>query len=128
MRVILEKKDVISLLGKAMGRRFEEKDVLVQADPFEVIIYDAEDVLVPDDPPPPESPRAPSTLEPKKSSPIVLDDDGSLDELHARSAELASRSPTMGGKGKKAKAAQRQLLPGESIDPRNPLDGGDADG
>lgn len=129
MRLVLEKKDVISFIGKAINRKLTEEQVEVRTDPFEVIIYDAEEVLGEEDPPsPPPAKAAPTGASPRKDPPVVIDDDGSLDELHAHSAALASQAPAVGGKGKRGKAAQRQLMPGESPTPRNPLDGGDVDG
>ena len=128
MRLVLEKRDVISFIGKAIGRTLTEEQVEVKTEPFEVIIYDAEEVLGEEAAPPPPSPARPAVPPQVKEKPVVIDDDGSLDELHAHSAALAARPPTVGGKGKRGKAVQRQLLPGESVDPRNPLDGGDVDG
>lgn len=117
MRIILEKKDLISLLGKALGRKLEEKDVLIQSEPFEVILYDAESVLVPDDPEPtPEAP-APQATAP---SPKPAEDDGmSIDELLHKSKSLALTSPET-GKGAKKKRAR---MAGEYDEPVNPLTG-----
>jgi len=117
VRVILEKRDLISLLGKALGRKFEEKDVLIQAEPFEVIIYDAESVLVPDEPDPPSIglvPQAPvSTPKPAE------DDSMSLDDLLSKSKSLALTGPETGKGAKK----RRARMAGEYDEPVNPLTG-----
>jgi hypothetical protein len=123
VRVILEKKDLVSLLGKAMGRKFEEKDVLVQADPFEVIIYDAASVLVPED-------NSVNALEEVKmrrmagAPPVPLEQDTvSMEELVRASRSLANSSPKVGQAAKKTRAR----IPGEYDEPINPLTGGDDD-
>lgn len=129
MRLVLEKRDVISFIGKAINRKLTEEQVEVRTDPFEVIIYDAEDVLGEEELSPALPVKTtPAGAAPRKEPPVIVDDSGSLDELHAHSAALAAQPLAVGGKGKKGKAAQRQLMPGESPTPRNPLDGGDVDG
>lgn len=38
MRIILERKDILSLLGKSLGYVLEDEDIEIQTDPFEVRI------------------------------------------------------------------------------------------
>jgi len=124
MKVILEKKDLVTLLGRALRRNLTVAEVEVHADPFEVVIHDAEGVLGdmepdhPQQPPPPNAVPSPVERTPVPS-PIVMDEDGSLEDLQVQSAALASRPPrtTKADKTKKV----RPLMPGESTEPRNPL-------
>jgi len=120
MRVILEKADVVALLGKAMNRKLSEENVEVHADPFEVVIHDATGALGVDD----EEPTYEEPVRVVKQHVITSmdpEDDGkTLEDLAKESAALASRPPKVGKAGKKLK---RNLMPGESLEPRNPLAG-----
>jgi len=115
MRVILEKADVIALLGKAMKRKLTEENVEVHADPFEVVIHDATGALGVDD----EEPTFDETVRVAKpaASPSEEDDGKTLEDLARESAALAAHPPKVG------KKIKRNLMPGESLTPRNPLEG-----
>jgi hypothetical protein len=115
MRVILEETDVIALLGKAMNRNLNATDVEIHVDPFEVVIHDATGILSRDR----EEPKENAELQEEKSSRPV-EEEKSFEDLAKESAVLAARPP------KKAKVTtKRQLMHGESFEPRNPLLGGD---
>lgn len=120
MRVILEKADVVALLGKAMKRKLTEAEVEVHADPFEVVIHDATGVLGVDE----EEPVVPEPVrQTRPENPVILDDDGkTFEDLARENAALAAQPPKT---GKGAKKLKRNLMPGESMEPRNPLLGGD---
>ncbi len=128
MRVILEKADVIALLGKAMKRKLSEADVEVNADPFEVVIHDATGALGTDSENDDDDAlaaieRVKLTAPPPTGAPILAEDDGkTLEDIARESAALAARLPKMGKAGKKLK---RNLMQGESLTPRDPLTGGD---
>jgi len=47
MRITLEKADLVSLLGKALGVELDITRVTVHPDPFEVIIADAGGIVIP---------------------------------------------------------------------------------
>jgi hypothetical protein len=123
MRVILEKADVIALLGKAMKRKLTEAEVEVHADPFEVVIHDATGVLGVDDD---EELVYEEPVRVVKQHIITSlnpeDDDKTLEDLARESAALAAQPPKT---GKGTKKLRRNLMPGESVEPRNPLEGGD---
>jgi hypothetical protein len=123
MRVILEKADVIALLGKAMKRKLSEADVEVHADPFEVVIHDATGALGVDEE------EGPPFNEPVRGKPVIQappeepEDDGkTLEDMARESAALAAQPPKT---GKGTKKLKRNLMPGESLTPRSPLEGDD---
>lgn len=56
MRITLEKADLVSLLGKALGVELDITRVTVHPDPFEVIIADAGGIVIPSSDIPNDSP------------------------------------------------------------------------
>ncbi len=80
MRIILEKKDLLSLLGKALGYPLEDDDVEVTADPFEVRISSVRlGELAHTDAPPVSTISPPTPVEVMTGYPD--DDDPSMDGL-----------------------------------------------
>jgi len=51
MKIILEKKDVIELLGKALNTTLDPTNVQITTEPFEVIVMEADKVLKSQEPP-----------------------------------------------------------------------------
>lgn len=120
MKIILERHDLIVLLGKAMKRNLTESDVEVNVDPFEVIIHDATGVLGGEDDAAPPAASAPTPRQEKRGedSPITTADDMSLEEMAKKSAALAMAKPETGRGAKKARAR----MVGEVDEPRPPVD------
>lgn len=124
MRVILEKADIISLLGKAMRRKLTETDVEITADPFEVIIHDATDILGDIEQTPAAKPQPPFPLEGTSAFGSIStychpeEEEMSLEDIARESAKLAAQPPLQ-------KKKTRRLMSGESLEPRNPLAGVD---
>lgn len=91
MRVILEKAEVLTLLGGALGYDFKEGDVEIITDPFEVHIKNVRVAEL-------AAPKKPQgqVQEPRQTSvvPQQLEDSLNLDEVLADSAALAAGLPS----------------------------------
>lgn len=122
MKVILERADIISLLGKAMGKVLSEENVVVTPDPFEVIIHDASNILGPEETTVPtnKTETPPSSAVPRLG--IMPDDEEDMESLAAANRALLNSKPPKGVKAAHPQV-QRQLMAGESTEPRNPLEG-----
>jgi hypothetical protein len=90
MRIILEKKDLISLLSKALGVELDDESMEVQADPFEVRISKAERMFKP---PEGEMPPEPEVVENEGPNPFI----GSLSDANAALVEEGSVQPRVLG-------------------------------
>lgn len=123
MKVILEKSDIISLLGKAMGRTLNSDDVEIHLEPFEVVIHDASNVLITDEtaqfvPSTPKAARLPG-IDPADNA-----IEESMESLAAANRALAAQSPRVGRKAAEEKRPRTKMV-GEYDEPRNPLEGDD---
>jgi hypothetical protein len=126
MKVTLERADIISLLGKAMGRTLSEKNVEIHIEPFEVIIHDATNILVPDDGRDALAAIESVRLGSQHQAPPE-DDPLTIEELAAANQRLAARPPRVGRRAADDKKPRAKMV-GEVDEPRKPVDpllGGD---
>lgn len=126
MRVVLEKTDLIALLGKALKRTLTEEDVEINLEAFEVTIHDATGILIKDEIV--EEPATPTTAKPKTVTlPAENEEDLTMEELAERNRRLAAQAPAVGRKGADTKV-KRARMAGEydqPLPPVNPLTGDD---
>lgn len=100
MRLVLEKKEIIKIIGKALGYNLDESDVKITTDPFELEIRNVRTSDIGDTTPKAAPMRVQEDIPkpPSSASPDI--DDQNLDDLLSKSSDIAAAG-----------------LPSEKIDP-----------
>jgi hypothetical protein len=97
MRLILEKAEVLKLLGAALGYDIQDGDAEIVTDPFEVHIKNVRIAELATPAPKQVAPRVQAVAPPVPDAPISLgvdDEDADLTSELARSASLAAQLPS----------------------------------
>jgi hypothetical protein len=101
MRLVLEKKEIIKIIGKALGYNLDESDVKITTEPFELEIKNVRTSDIEEKAPKPAPMKVQGDIPiPPSSASTAIDDHENLDDLLSKSSDLASAG-----------------LPSEKIDP-----------